>query len=625
MTILQSLNRYYDRMAARGEAEQPGFSREKISFTIVLSPGGDPLDVLDRRVQSGKRLVPSLLEVPAAAPRRSNILSNLFWDKTEYSLGRSAEEDSKTPQRHAAFKDLHRTRLGGRNDPGLAALLRFLEGWDPAHFNTGPFTSEMLDTNFTFRLDGDAVDLHLREAAQALLAEASASADDGSFCLVTGRVAPTARLHPTVKGVQGAQTAGAQLVSFNLDAFTSYGKEQGANAPTSEAAAFRYGSALNRMLDRDSGNRLQRLVGDATVAFWADASDLVPEESAKAAEDEFAGWFDPPPPVREADAEKNLEADEQERAKLRDTLEVVAAGRPQEVNPKLRPGTRFHVLGLAPNAARLSVRYWLDDTFEVFARRLADHAADMRIEPPPRDWGRAPALARLLVKTTALQDKFDNIPPLLAGELTRAVLGGTRYPQTLLAAALMRLRAGDDAGTGWHAAVIRGMLERDRRLTYRDKGRRDDATRKRPEVPMTLDRSHANAGYQLGRLFAVYELAQVAALGRGVKSTIRDKYFGAASATPASIFGVIISNGQNHLAKVRKEKPGWAVLLERELEEVMGRFEPRLPHTFPRSLRPEDQGEFAIGYYHQRKAKLGDGKTDQPTLDLNQGVDGDDD
>ena len=588
MTILQSLDRYYDRMAARGEAEQPGFSREKISFTVVLSPHGDPVDVLDQRVQSGKKLVPRLLEVPAAVKRTAGISPNRLWDKTSYVLGRTGGEGRRTGEEHAAFKELHRTLLGGRNDPGLVALRRFLDGWDPARFNGAPFTMEMLDANVVFRLDGDAVDLHLREAAQALLAEAAGSADDGSFCLVTGRMAPAARLHPAVKGVQGAQSSGAALVSFNLDAFTSYGKEQGANAPTSEAAAFRYGSALNRMLDRDSGNRLQRLVGDATVAFWADASDLVPEESAKAAENEFAGWFDPPPPVREAD--------EQERAKLRDALEAVAAGRPQEVNPKLRPGTRFHVLGLAPNAARLSVRYWLDDTFEAFAGRLAEHAADMRIKPPPRDWGRGPSLARLLVKTTALQEKFDNIPPLLAGELTRAVLGGTRYPQTLLAAALMRLRAGDDAGTGWHAAVIRGVLERHRRLADRDRGR-DDATGKTTEVPVSLEKDDPNPAYQLGRLFAAYETAQRLALGR-VNATIRDRYFGAASATPAGVFPLLMRGAQNHVGKLRKErKDGW---IEREIGEIVA----RLPPSLPKSLKLEQQGRFALGYYHQRQAQF---------------------
>lgn len=619
MTILQALERYYDRMEARGEAEESGFSREKIGFAIVLSTEGEPVAVTDLRAVEGRKLVPQLLEVPAAVKRTAGIAPNRLWDKSSYVLGRTAGEGKRTVEEHAAFKGLHEQWLAGSDDRGLLALQRFLGAWRPERFDAAPFHPEMLDANMVFRLDADTDYIHRRGASRRLLAQDKASDEAQEICLITGQPTTAVRLHPTVKGVQGAQSSGAALVSFNLDAFTSYGKEQGANAPVSPAAAFRYGAALNRMLDRDSRNRLRRPIGDATVVFWADASAKEPdsEQAAATAEDFFASLLDP-------QSGDDLEKDAQEAAILRDQLDKVAAGRAIEANPKLRPGTRFHVLGLAPNAARLSVRYWLEDDFEVFAQRLGEHRADLRIEPPPHRWGaHAPSVSRLLVKTSALQEKFDNIPSQLAGEVMRAVLAGTRYPRTLLAAAMIRLRAGDDASSGWHAAVIRAVLERDRRLSERDKGR-DDETLKTAEVPMSLDRAHPNAGYQLGRLFAIYELAQVAALGRNVKSTIRDKYFGAASATPASIFGVIISNGQNHLSKMRKDKPGWATLLERELEEVMGRFRPQLPHTFPRSLRLEDQGEFAIGYYHQRRAKLGNGAIDQPTLDLDQG-DGDDD
>ena len=199
----------------------------------------------------------------------------------------------------------------------------------------------------------------------------------------------------------------------------------------------------------------------------------------------------------------------------------------------------------------------------------------------------------------------------------RAILTGTTYPRTWLAAAIMRLRAGDDPALGWHAAAIRAVLTR----------QREKVSRPRKEIgpPMSLDRDHPNIGYQLGRLFAVYELAQRAALGRSVKSTIRDKYFAGASSAPASIFPLIIAHGQNHLARVRKDKPGWAAMIEREVEEVMGRITPTVPFSLPRSLRLEDQGEFAIGYYHQRKTKLGGEVGDQPSLedDAAEGTDND--
>ncbi len=565
MTVLQALDGYYDRMAGRGEAELPGFSREKISFAIVLSAEGEPIDVIDFRVQSGKRLQPALREVPAAVKRTAGISPNFLWDKTAYTLGRTGGEGKRTAEEHAAFKDAHLDLLADTEDEGLVALRRFLEGWTPERFDQPPFKTEMLDANIVFALDGTRGTIDERDAAKRLILARVVGEGPQGFCLVSGVHASTRRLHPTIKGVDGAQTAGAALVSFNLDAFTSYGKEQGANAPTSESAAFRYGAALNRLLDRGvSRNRLR--IGDATVAFWADASG-VGEQAAAAADDMFAKMVEPPSNAAEA-------------AKVRDELEKVAAGRPVgELDAKLAPGTRFHVLGLAPNAARLSVRYWLSDDFEAFAGRLARHYHDLAIEPAP--WGgKLPSVSRLLVKTTALQEKFDNIPPLLAGEVARAVLTGSAYPRTLLAAAITRLRAGDDPGFGWHAAVIKACINRSFRTT------------KEP-LPVARDPDHPSKAYQLGRLFYALEDAQRAALGR-VNASITDRYYGAASATPARVFGPLLRGLRNHVSNARKRKTGgW---IEPRVAEIMSHLPPDLPKT----LSLEDQGRFAVGYYHER-------------------------
>lgn len=582
MTILQALERYYHRLP--GVAE-PGWSPEKFGWCIVLDRQGEPVDVEDIHDLLGKKPRPKLYNVPAAVKRTAGIAPNFLWDKTAYVLGRTAGEGKRTAQEHAAFVAMHLERLAGQEDEGLTALRLFLETWKPERFDAAPFKPEMLDANVLFRLDGERQFLHERPAARGLVAafgEGDTESDE-VFCLVTGKRSRPARLHPTIKGVAADNPppgGGHSLVSFNLDAFESLEKKQGANAPTSQAAAFRYGAALNHLLTRDGPNRLRRPVGDATVVFWADAS----QAEAKAAESLFTQLLG-------SDV-----SDEQEMAKVREQMKAVAAGRPlADLRADIQPGTRFHVLGLSPNAARLSVRFWLSDTLDAFAQRLARHHADLALEPLPLGWGAAPSVNRLLVNTTAALGKFENIPPLLAGEVMRAVLSGTRYPLSLLSAALIRLRAGDNAASGWHAAVIRAVLLR--------LNRHNPMIPEQGEVPMSLKRDHANPGYQLGRLFAVYELAQRAALGK-VNATIRERYFGAASATPASVFPLIVRGGQNHLAKLRKEKPGWATLIERELEEINGRFDPRPEGIWPRSLRLQDQGEFAIGYYHQRAAKL---------------------
>jgi CRISPR-associated protein Csd1 len=563
-------------MAARGEAEPPGFSREKISFAVVIDCDGGVVDVDDLRDMTGKRPVPRLIDVPAAAKRTVAVAPYLFWDKSAYALGVTGGEGKRVAREHQAFRDLHFELLADSQDEGLVAFRRFLEAWAPARFGLPPFMPAMLDTNIVFRLQEDRGDagkprfIHQRPAALPLIEARSGDGARG-FCLVTGAEAPIARLHPAIKGVEGGQTMGGALVSFNLDAFESWGREQGDNATTGEAAAFRYGAALNRLLDRGSSQRMQ--VGDATVVFWADtggSSDAI----AAAAEKTLASVF--------GTTEHKSDYDPQEAGKLRDALEPLSKGRAVETSlGELHPKTLIHVLGLSPNAARLAVRFWLTENLGTLARNLARHFEDTRIDPSPYQWGIGPSINRLLVKTTSFREKWDNIPPLLAGEVTRAVLGGGRYPHSLLAAAIIRLRAGDDPATGWHAAVIRGVLQRSN-----GKG-----------APMGLSKEETNPAYRLGRLFAVLEAAQYNALGR-VNASIRDRYFGAASATPASVFPLLLRGGQNHLAVLRKE--GKAGALERDLEEIVS----ALGTALPRSLKLEDQGRFAIGYYHQRAARF---------------------
>jgi CRISPR-associated protein Csd1 len=604
VTVLQALDRYYDRMEARGEAEPLGFSREKIGFAVELSADGEPVAVIDLRIQSGKRLAPRLLSVPAALKRTVAIAPNFLWDKTAYALGRTAGSAKRTAQEHEAFRALHRDLLAGSNDPGLVALRRFLESWRPERFDSVPFLVEMLDSNIVFRLEGDLGFVHERDAARELSTRRQVgAAQDSVFCLVTGRRAPAQRLHPTIKGVNGAQTSGAALVSFNLDAFTSYGKEQGDNAPTSEQAAFRYGAALNGLLERDSRNRLRRGIGDATVVFWADTSAIEDEGAARAAEDCFAQWTEPP-------------NDESEAKKVREQLARIAAGEPiEELKLGLDARTKFHVLGLSPNAARLSIRYWLSDDFGAFVERLARHYRDLTIEPPP--WGtRLPSIEWLLTKTTAAQEKAENVQPVLAGELTRAVLQGMRYPRALLSGAVVRLRAGDDPGSGWHAAAIRAVLLRERRLALAEGAKRLDVSKE--GLPVGLDRDNPNAAYQLGRLFAAVETAQRMALGR-VNAPIRDRYFGAASATPASVFPLLMRGVQSHLGKLRKSGKGF--WLEREIEEIND----RLPPELPRSLKLEAQGRFVLGYYHQRKGQFmsREAQTEIESTDVEEDANGD--
>ncbi|MEJ7686898.1 MAG: type I-C CRISPR-associated protein Cas8c/Csd1 [Variovorax sp.] len=592
--ILQALNRNYERLLARGEKDlsASGYSPEKISYAILLRPDGTVVDVADVRDTSGKKPVPRLLEVPQPPKRASGISPCLFWDKTSYVLGVSAGS-KRADKEHEAFKALHRQCLADQTDPGLQALLAFLNDWTPERFKSLPFKEEMLDANFVFRLDGEQSYLHQRPAAKAVRASFRSTPKDedddkdsaARMCLVFGEKLPIARLHPAIKGVNGAQTAGASIVSFNLKASGSYGKSQGENAPVSEQAAFAYTTVLNHLLRRGEHNRQRLQIGDATVVFWAETDDA---EEAQAAESLLQLFFD------------SKSTDEQEAEKLRHVLDDVSQGRPQALSafdPHLDPGTRMFVLGLAPNASRLSIRFWQSDTLDAFARRAAEHAQDLRIEPLP--WKAAPSAWRLTLATAPSRDgrsKAEDVPPQLAGELMRSILSGARYPRSLLTNVVMRMRSDGDI-SGVRVALCKGVLVRDQRLgVYNDK----------EEVPVSLDKQSIHPGYRLGRLFAVLEHAQRSALGGQVNATIRDRYYGAASATPASVFPMLLRNTQNHLGKLRKEKPGMAVTLERDIRDIVN----GLGERFPRSLRLEDQGRFAIGYYHQSQARFTKADTD---------------
>ncbi|MCW0401099.1 hypothetical protein NB688_002127 [Xanthomonas sacchari] len=594
--ILSALVDYYQRLLDDPESgiAVPGYSQEKIGYTIVLAADGKVVAVEDEHRYDGKKRSAKPLSVPQPEKRTAGIKSNFLWDKTSYVLGVSASS-KRSEQEHAAFKSLHQGALADSDDPGLQALLAFLAAWSPDQFADHPAFAQhrdaLLDTNVVFRVDGEGAYLHQRNAARAAWNRQQGQNADAvsGLCLVSGTQGPLARLHPAIKGVNGAQSSGASIVSFNLDAFTSYGKSQGENAPVSEQAAFAYTTALNHLLRRDPHNRQRVQIGDTTVVFWAQARSPA---QAQGAEDVFADF------MRAAETEDARIADGRAIRDLELILEQIRQERPlRELDATLDDEARLFVLGLAPNASRLSIRFWETQTLAEFTRRLADHYDDLALEPPA--WKRPPTPAYLALQTAPIyrehgKPKAEDVSPLLAGELSRAVLAGTRYPQSLLSSIVMRFRA-DGQLTPLRTALCRAVLARDTRLKQQQGPSIDQK-----EPPMSLDTSNTDPGYLLGRLFASLENLQRAALGDRINATIRDRYYGAASATPASIFPVLLRSAQNHFGKLRKEKTGLAVNLEKEIGQIVD----ALPPSFPRSLPIQEQGCFAIGYYHQTQARF---------------------
>jgi CRISPR-associated protein Csd1 len=614
MTILQSLARRYERLADADDTQVPGFAPAQISFAIVLDRAGGYVTTDDERTGDGKKPRPKIISAPAAPKRTVGIASGVFWDKTSYVFGRTAADETvsaakqaKDAERlikeHAAFLARHEKLLASSDDIGLVALLTFLRNWSPEQYDALKYAEAMLDQNVVFRLQGDRGYIHDRPAARAaLIAEAGArDAAPQAMCLVTGEVAPIARLHPSIKGVQGAQSSGAALVSFNLDSFTSYGHSQGENAPVSEAAAFAYASALNGLLAPSGRDRKDRpvyrnrvMLGDTTVPFWAEYDR--PERVVQAMMSETEAEEE------EESEDDALPVDERtETVKVSDVVRRMQDGIPlRQLGADLHPESRVYVLGLSPNAARLSVRFWVEQSFDDFTRHFQEHWFDLKLEPPPR--AKPPSIWRLLLELAPQRESAD-IPKHLTGEVMRAILTGLPYPQALLVQTIMRIRADGDVN-GIRVSLAKAVITRVARRQHAEDLRQNPDAPAWKDPLVALDRDETNIGYRLGRLFALLDYAQYISVG-SVNAGIKEKFFASASSTPRRIFPSLLRMSQNHLSDARKspETLGRATYIDAEIKQVMDGLEAHVP--FPTTLSLDDQGRFIVGFYHQRPGPRG--------------------
>lgn len=560
--ILQALNDYYRRKQAdphpKNRLPAFGLEEKEIPFILEIDAEGGLVNLADTRSGEGKKKTAQRFLVPQSVKKTSGVAANLLWDSAEYVLG----VDTKgKPERVAEQRTAFRARIEAlpeslREDAGVRSVLAFLAATPLDLLASLPIWPDILAANpvMSFRLHGDLDLICQRPAVAAVCLERSGANQPDGVCLLSGQSAVIERLHPAIKGVWGAQTSGANIVSFNLDAFNSYGKSQGTNAPLGRAAVFAYTTALNHLLARDSRQRIQ--VGDASTVFWAEEShDL---------ETALPDLFGEPPkdnPAKGADAVRALYAAVQSGQ--------FAVG---------HADTRFHVLGLAPNAARIAIRFWETATAMELARRIRQHFEDIRLvhasyEPEYL------SLFRLLTGV-ALLGKADNIPPNLGGEVLRAILEGLPYPVRFLNLAVQRCRA-EQKPSYARAAVIKACLNR--AIRTRNANER--------EYLSMLDPANPYPAYRLGRLFAVLEKIQEEA-SPGLNATIRDRYYGAASSTPGSVFTTLLRLKNHHLGKLNK---GRAVQMEKLIGEIMEGLT-----DIPRQLPLPDQGRFALGYYHQR-------------------------
>jgi CRISPR-associated protein Csd1 len=570
--ILQSLKEYYDR---NPDLPPPGWINQKLDFAIVLKSNGDfqQLECL-QDVKKNKRipmprLVPNIGK-QALKHTNSGTDANLLWDNSGFVLGVGKKGALKLESFYNALKEW----FPDSNDQGILAVQTFIRNGlkNDAVFspiiNHDEYGQEIQSGKpaITFRLLGDeSFFIFERQAVREKLSESDkieASDEAQGVCLITGMKNQSIdKCHTVIKGVWGAQKSGATIVGFNSPSFCSYNKDQGANAPTGKTAVFAYTTALNHLLTKDSRQRMQ--VGDASTVFWAEKPCYF--------EDQLPDFFGEPP---KDDPDRGVRAVES----LFKSIDTGALVSDENQN------NRFYVLGLSPNASRIAIRFWIVNTVAGMSDKIKQHFDDLRMVHGPKDRD-VFSLFRMLVSTAAL-GKAENISPNLAGETMRSILEGLPYPQTLLQAAIRRIRAEHEI-TYYRAALIKACINRSTRFKNPDI---------KEELQMSLDESNTNIGYRLGRLFASLERIQIRKFtqngGKEPNSTIRDKYYGAASGTPASVFGTLIRLSKHHLASI--DNVGERINFEKLIGEIMNDIS-----DFPTHLKLEDQGRFAIGYYHQ--------------------------
>lgn len=576
--ILQALVKHYENLVEEEKVSKQGWCSAKVSYEIELSKEGEIKNIICLKIEEerGKKTVirPQNLLVPEMVTRSSGVSANFLCDNAKYLLGISQEKDEKDKKRaeecFLAARDKHLSLLNHAEGEMAKAICLFFQNWKPEKAMEYPKISENWEDitdggNLIFGMGTHYAqdDMQIKRIWDNRKMEINQEAK--GICLVTGEQEEISRIHRGIKGVPGAQSSGAALVSFNAPSFESYGKEQSYNAPVGKYAEFAYTTALNYLLS-DRKNSLQ--IGDTMVVFWA--------ESGKTDyQDAFLECMEPP-------------VDNQEE--LKGLFERIQEGKPIIIKGnELNPEQRFFILGLAPNAARLSVRFFYENSFGKILTNISEHYKRMEIIKPKWEENQYLGVQEMLFET--VNKKSTDKKPIsnMATMTFRAILSGDRYPARLYSDTLIRIRAEqDEKKLSWkRMSIIKTYLIHNYKW-------------KEGENHMGLNEESNDIAYVLGRLFSVLESIQADA-NPGIQATIRDRYFNSACGTPASVFPVLIKLKNSHMKKIGREKEGTKKYYEKLFADIMWKINEQ--EGFPKRLSLEEQGKFALGYYHQIQKK----------------------
>lgn len=550
--IFQSLISLYDRLALSSEVPPFGFSREDIGFVLTINKTGKMIgqpedlrtNIGSNKYEFKKSIVPYSNKVNVRAGGGAAKTPNFMVDKADYIFGMSGKTSKTT--HYQCFIDQIEKVCKDSTDEGVEAVRKFFDQWNPADSHDLENWKEICGTHgkwIAFRLKGDAGFVHERPEIKRLWSEFVGKGEyPKGYCLVDGKEHDIQHQYSQFKF-----GSGASLVSFNEVAYESYAKSKGENAPVSVEAEFKTSSALKFLFS----NKKQRIrIGDATTVFWAEKRTYM--------ETVFGQILDP-----------SIE-DDKANTTVQNFLQAIRKGRmPETIENEMN--IRFYIMGLSLNKARLALRFWYVCTVEDLIKRFKNHFDNLEMEPALEKDIKYPGIWHLL-KETARETK--NISPVLGGALTRSILTGSDYPMNLYQGVIGRIRA-DQKVNCLRCSILKAVLIRNFNK----------------EVSMGLDIERRDTAYLLGRLFSVLEKAQKDALGK-INATIKDRFFSAASATPASVFPRLIRLSQHHI-----EKAKYGHLSDRRISEIMENID-----LFPSHMNLQEQGIFAIAYYQQKNA-----------------------
>lgn len=550
--ILESLR----NLALReGLLENPDYEPKPVAWIIVLNETGNFINLVPTvSAEEGKKPKAKTFSIPRRLGRTSSPVADFLVDKSEYVLG--IEPDSKRSEEDLAlrlnkFRKPIRDAFQATSEKALTAIDAFLSSDEERQKVIERVNAEGYKSNDLFAFEYQGTLVHeLPEIRQYFSLMRRAAIKDGAQCLICGMVAPPVDKHPTVR-IPGGTTSGIAMVSFNSDAFESYGWLRNQNAPVCRNCADAYTTALNRLFSMNYPDpehpgqtlprRFVRLSSDTTAVYWGDSNPKLL--------DLFSSYFDTPK-VETVGA----------------LFESVHKGR--ESGGDKSP---FYCLILSGGQGRAIVRSSHIGTVDQVELNISEYFSSVDIGTE------APLPLMFLLRNLVLQGKLENLAPGLVTDIFMAIVFGGNFPRTLLTSAVGRCRA-ERKVTRERAAFLRAYLMRNQKL----------------EVSVGLDKENLNTGYRLGRLMAVLERLQTTAI-RGVSRTIVDRYYGSASTRPATVFPRLIAMAQHHVAKL---KIGLQYYYKGELAQVMDGLA-----SFPQILSLEDQGLFALGYYHQRYNK----------------------